>query len=234
MKKGFFTLIELLVVIAIIAILAAMLLPALSKARAKARTVGCVNNLKQIGTATSLYIDDNNDWIPPATTNNWAMTGWQTLIVPYINKSTNEGYIETRKGVFLCPAESRMIDYNAKDTTKFKYSHYTINAYLSGRKDWANKNANKLRTMGQVTQPTEAIYVLDNDKTDNQSIIYSSYCSFRHSGNSRTDVSAAIKDNDSLNVLYIAGNVGSRTYASISSWTYLCVGFNYPNGTDAY
>ena len=233
MKRQHFTLIELLVVIAIIAILAAMLLPALSKARAKARETTCKSQLKQIGFATLLYIDDNNDWIPPATTQNWAMLGWQTLIVPYIQKTTNDGYIDTRRGVFLCPAESRKIDYNTTDTSAFKYSHYTINAYLSGRKDWADNNANKLRTLGQITEPSSAIYVLDNEKTDNQSIIYPSYASYRHSGNSRTDVSAAIKDSDTTNVLYIGGNVDSRNYASLKSWTYLCVGFNYLGGTVA-
>jgi len=124
-RRAGFTLIELLVVIAIIAILAALILPALSRAKAKALQVKCASNQKQIAVAYQLYIDDNNGFYPAQR--GWGAAGGQKgtytldaavaesfgVNLEQTNRPLNE-YMRA-VAVFQCPADKGDFLYNAKN-----------------------------------------------------------------------------------------------------------------------
>ncbi len=156
-----FTLIELLVVIAIIAILAAMLLPALNQTREKARTIKCVGNVKQITTASGMYANDNEDWIVPRM-NLDANNPWQASKYNAMTGTTLSGgtrffacvyfpYDRPGQGVLSCPSGD----------SSDNMSEYGINYYISNI-NLVTPSANWIKKITSIKQPTRTPIFADN------------------------------------------------------------------------
>src|SRR5258708_15384712 len=154
-----FTLIELLVVIAIIAILASLLLPVLSRSKEKATASFCMNNLKQWGMATQIYVVDNHDFLPPDGAPNGISVsdGWyndlpRVLGIPTYKEMpwrTNMS-AEIGRSIWICPS-------NPKRSNGFNLFDYCLNEHVSGTGIY-----NRPVRLGSVPRPMLTVWLFDN------------------------------------------------------------------------
>ncbi|WP_150107511.1 prepilin-type N-terminal cleavage/methylation domain-containing protein [Pedosphaera parvula] len=176
-KGGGFTLVEMLVVIAIVAILAALLLPALSQTQAKARRIQCVSNLKQTGVAFHSFLHDHNDRFPMQLSTNF---GGSSEFVRASYEAGNEFYFEYRHfqalsnelnnpRVLVCPSDmartaaENFDDFNNRNLSYFLGANadYTWpNSLLAGDRNITNASAGS-RTLMRVDANTVVNWTLE-------------------------------------------------------------------------
>jgi prepilin-type N-terminal cleavage/methylation domain-containing protein/prepilin-type processing-associated H-X9-DG protein len=212
-----FTLIELLVVIAIIGILAGMLLPALSKAREKARTASCVSNLHQVSTGITLYQDDNNGWLPPASTD----YTWPKKLDPYLPQRTPSPTAPANRA-FTCPSAK----YPGYSVTDVRFTYPCTAAMLGYGAGCANpascglsaQSPRKEATVG--TKPTDTPLVfegkLDAGKTSPNTfsnLKWSDFQSDMTKGGPANTASLDFRHSDNMNILFFDGHVGAVSFA---------------------
>lgn len=240
MKRHYaFTLIELLVVIAIIALLMAILLPALGKARASALRVSCASQLRQLSIAGLMYGNDYNDWFP-ANAQSGATTAkgmWVHELAPYLFEpklgAATTGFATGNIRVFRCPAarEDEIIgmptggsayfaDIQARNRIPLTYG---ANIWMGGD---MRSSTDTWTKFSQISAPQSRVWITDathvaSSVTTGIHINYLSaqpdysapYCAYRHMGG------------ESINVLFVDGQVAS--YSIRVSTDPRCIGHLY-------
>ncbi len=222
MKRILFTLIELLVVISIIAILAALLLPALSQARARGMTIKCVNNLKQVGMLANMY-HAQYGWIPPSTWREAAsalcasgseeytdmrenrQTCWEMYFDFEGTSRAKEQYFThasvalasyPQRGPYVCPV--------AKDMPELAASAAAFSVTIGNSQTFATQKPTLMKSLAAKFPSRLAIYMDSADKRPD-------FTDSPVHGNRNTVV---FRHLNQANVLYLDFHVSSRKYGS--------------------
>jgi len=157
-RKSCFTLIELLVVIAIIAILAAMLMPALQKARDRAKASGCTNNLKQLGHACTLYQDGNRGYFPePKPVSDGSVINWNKYEAPlrigYFGGVSKKTW-DAGHSANGCPGRS--------DKPQNNYQSYRYYSFSICETTWCERKESFSITSSRIRRPSQLIWLAEN------------------------------------------------------------------------
>lgn len=135
-----FTLVELLTVIAIVAILAGLLLPALASVRKRAWQVSCTNNLKQIGIAFQMYVNDNNDYVVPLVDDTFSVYWFGRRVAPDEPIRRQDGflypYLRNAGRIEICPSFTGYLPLGSEPGTSYGYNYYFLSPF-SGPPTWA-------------------------------------------------------------------------------------------------
>lgn len=167
-----FTLIELLVVVSIIALLIAILLPALHKARNEAKTIKCLSNLKQIGLAMTMYRHDYDDYVPKNMgQQSWGQCRWPVVFMPYIGEGKIKMTDYREVEVYQCPG----FPTRGENEDGIPFAEQTID-YIVNSWNWSDPTANTDWIGGPVKvnivkRHSGIIYLSENEVSYNRPVI---------------------------------------------------------------